>query len=131
MSMPIRDRAWRRARLAAARLYFVCEARPAGADPEGLLEAALEGGVDILQLRDSSLADEALVEPAPAVGPLSTTVTDRPARASSRATEQPTTPAPMTTVSVTSGTASPAGPAACAGRGPGPAPTSPQRRQRG
>jgi thiamine-phosphate pyrophosphorylase len=44
----------RRARLAAARLYLVCDAQP-----DQLLEAALRGGVDIVQLRckDAAAAD--------------------------------------------------------------------------
>jgi thiamine-phosphate pyrophosphorylase len=45
----------RRERLRTARLYFCCEARPRGEDPELLLRAALRGGVDIVQLRDKSL----------------------------------------------------------------------------
>jgi thiamine-phosphate pyrophosphorylase len=45
----------RRERLRTARLYFVCEARPGGEDPEPLLHAALTGGVDIVQLREKSL----------------------------------------------------------------------------
>jgi thiamine-phosphate pyrophosphorylase len=45
----------RRERLRTARLYFVCEARPHGEDPEPLLRAALGGGVDIVQLREKSL----------------------------------------------------------------------------
>jgi thiamine-phosphate pyrophosphorylase len=45
----------RRERLRTARLYFCCEARPRGADPEPLLSAALRGGVDIIQLREKSL----------------------------------------------------------------------------
>ena len=45
----------RRERLRTARLYFCCEARPHGADPEPLLSAALRGGVDIVQLREKSL----------------------------------------------------------------------------
>jgi prolyl-tRNA editing enzyme YbaK/EbsC (Cys-tRNA(Pro) deacylase) len=44
-------------------------------------------------------ADEALVDPAPAAGPLSTQMTDRPPRASSSATDAPMMPAPMTTAS--------------------------------
>lgn len=43
--------ALRRERLRNARLYFICDARPAGQDPEPLLRAALDGGVDIIQLR--------------------------------------------------------------------------------
>jgi len=46
----------RRERLRTARLYFCCEARPHGVDPEPLLTAALRGGVDIVQLREKSLA---------------------------------------------------------------------------
>ena len=42
----------RRERLRTARLYFVCDAAPHGKDPEPLLRAALDGGVDIVQLRE-------------------------------------------------------------------------------
>lgn len=45
----------RRERLRTARLYFCCEARPRGEDPEPLLRAALNGGVDIVQLREKEL----------------------------------------------------------------------------
>jgi thiamine-phosphate pyrophosphorylase len=45
----------RRERLRTARLYFVCDARPGGEDPEALLRAALSGGVDIVQLREKEL----------------------------------------------------------------------------
>jgi thiamine-phosphate pyrophosphorylase len=45
----------RRERLRTARLYFVCDARPGGEDPEALLRAALNGGVDIVQLREKEL----------------------------------------------------------------------------
>jgi thiamine-phosphate pyrophosphorylase len=45
----------RRERLRTARLYFVCDARPAGEDLEGLLRAALSGGADIVQLREKEL----------------------------------------------------------------------------
>jgi thiamine-phosphate pyrophosphorylase len=45
----------RRERLRTARLYFCCEARPRGEDPEPLLRAALNGGVDIVQLREKGL----------------------------------------------------------------------------
>ena len=45
----------RRERLRTARLYFVCDARPGGGDPEPLLRAALSGGVDIVQLREKQL----------------------------------------------------------------------------
>jgi thiamine-phosphate pyrophosphorylase len=49
----------RRERLRTARLYFVCEAQPGG-DPEALLRAALDGGVDIVQLREKELGREAI-----------------------------------------------------------------------
>lgn len=51
----------RRERLARARLYLVLEARPHGQDPLPLLGAALRGGVDVVQLRDKELGDEALI----------------------------------------------------------------------
>ncbi len=48
----------RRERLRTARLYFVCEALPRGEEPEALLQAALNGGVDIVQLREKELGRE-------------------------------------------------------------------------
>jgi thiamine-phosphate pyrophosphorylase len=51
----------RRERLTRSRLYLVLEARPHGEDPRPLLDAALRGGVDVVQLRDKDLGDEALV----------------------------------------------------------------------
>jgi thiamine-phosphate pyrophosphorylase len=51
----------RHERLTCSRLYLVLEARPHGADPRPLLDTALRGGVDIVQLRDKELDDEALV----------------------------------------------------------------------
>jgi thiamine-phosphate pyrophosphorylase len=42
----------RRQRLDWARLYFVCDARPADEDPERLLAAALSGGTGMVELRD-------------------------------------------------------------------------------
>jgi thiamine-phosphate pyrophosphorylase len=48
----------RKERLRTARLYFVCNARPGGEDPEALLRAALSGGVDIVQLREKELGRE-------------------------------------------------------------------------
>jgi thiamine-phosphate pyrophosphorylase len=50
-----------RRRLARSRLYLVLEARPRGEDPRPLLDAALRGGVDVVQLRDKELPDEELV----------------------------------------------------------------------
>jgi thiamine-phosphate pyrophosphorylase len=55
------DDAARRARLARSRLYLVLEARPHGEDPRALLDAALRGGVDVVQLRDKEVGDEALL----------------------------------------------------------------------
>jgi thiamine-phosphate pyrophosphorylase len=51
----------RRERLARSRLYLVLEGRPYGEDPRRLLDAALRGGVDVVQLRDKELDGEALV----------------------------------------------------------------------
>jgi thiamine-phosphate pyrophosphorylase len=45
-----------RERIGSARLYLVCDARP-----RAFLDAALRGGVDVLQLRDKRLGDDALV----------------------------------------------------------------------
>ena len=49
----------RRARLERARLYLVCDARPAD-----FLRAALAGGVDVLQLRDKAVDDAAILRAA-------------------------------------------------------------------
>ena len=48
-------------RLAAARLYFVCESRPPRRDVRELLGAALRGGADLIQLRDKAAADAAVI----------------------------------------------------------------------
>jgi thiamine-phosphate pyrophosphorylase len=50
----------RRERLRTARLYFVCDAKPHGEDPELLLRAALTGGVDIVELREKELDRRAI-----------------------------------------------------------------------
>lgn len=50
----------RRERLRTARLYLCCGARPGGEDPERLLRAALNGGVDIVQLREKQLGRAAI-----------------------------------------------------------------------
>jgi thiamine-phosphate pyrophosphorylase len=56
------DRDQRLRALEAARLYFVCEGLPAGRDPGPLLDAALRGGADIVQLREKSpRRDEELI----------------------------------------------------------------------
>jgi thiamine-phosphate pyrophosphorylase len=48
-----------RERIGSARLYLVCDARP-----RAFLDAALRGGVDVIQLRDKALGDEALIDAA-------------------------------------------------------------------
>jgi len=53
-----------RSRLTNAALYLVLEARPHGEAPDGLLDAALRGGVDVVQLRDKELPDAELVRAA-------------------------------------------------------------------
>ena len=50
----------RRARLASARLYLVSGSFPDGSELPDLLRGASAGGVDIVQLRDKHLSDEAL-----------------------------------------------------------------------
>jgi thiamine-phosphate pyrophosphorylase len=54
----------RRARLTRSRLYLILEARPNGNDPSALLDAALRGGVDVVQLREKELPDDDLVRAA-------------------------------------------------------------------
>jgi thiamine-phosphate pyrophosphorylase len=51
----------RRTRLAAARLYLVCDAKPDGSELPDLLRAAVAGGVDIVQLREKLLPDDELL----------------------------------------------------------------------
>ncbi len=60
LARPEADGPLRRERLRTARLYFVCDAMPGGAQPEPLLRAALDGGVDIVQLREKRLERPAL-----------------------------------------------------------------------
>jgi thiamine-phosphate pyrophosphorylase len=50
----------RRERLRTARLYFVCDALPGEGGPEPLLHAALNGGADIVQLREKQLGRQAI-----------------------------------------------------------------------
>lgn len=50
----------RRAQLAAARLYLICDASPGGRPLREVLRAAIAGGVDIVQLRDKQLDDRPL-----------------------------------------------------------------------
>jgi thiamine-phosphate pyrophosphorylase len=54
----------RRARLAAARLYLVCDCMPGERDLTDFLGAAIAGGVDVVQLREKNLEDEFLAEAA-------------------------------------------------------------------
>lgn len=49
----------RRERLREAHLYFVCDAHAAGGDASEIVEAALRGGADIVQLREKSGDEEA------------------------------------------------------------------------
>jgi len=60
----------RRARLAAARLYLVCDSRPGGRELTEVLSAAIAGGVDVVQLRDKHLHESELAEVARAARPL-------------------------------------------------------------
>lgn len=53
-----------RERLETARLYLVCDARPGGKPLAPVLDAALHGGVDIVQLRDKALDEEGLARAA-------------------------------------------------------------------
>jgi thiamine-phosphate pyrophosphorylase len=55
---PLSDR---RARLAQARLYFVCDGRPGGRALRDVLPGALAGGVDVFQLRDKHAGDRELL----------------------------------------------------------------------
>ena len=50
-----------RDRIASRRLYLVAGARGGGAALEAFLDAALRGGVDVVQLRDKTLDDDGLV----------------------------------------------------------------------
>lgn len=50
----------RRARLAAARLYLVCDSAPGGRELLYVLREAIAGGVEIVQLRDKSSSDDEL-----------------------------------------------------------------------
>jgi thiamine-phosphate pyrophosphorylase len=54
----------RHSRLGAARLFFVCDGRPRGADPAPLLESALAGGVGMVELRDKEVDDAVTLDAA-------------------------------------------------------------------
>ncbi len=75
----------RHARLSKARLYLVCDARPGGRALPDVLEGALAGGVEVVQLRDKHLSDETLTEAAREAGAICAArgalliVNDRPA----------------------------------------------------
>jgi thiamine-phosphate pyrophosphorylase len=51
----------RRTRLAAARLYLVCDRRPGGRPLRDVLARALAGGIDVFQLRDKDATDGELL----------------------------------------------------------------------
>lgn len=67
-AMPVSDRgapasnsgARRRTQLHHARLYLVCDAHPGGRELSEVLHAAIEGGVEVVQLRDKQLGDDEL-----------------------------------------------------------------------
>ena len=54
-------RAARLARLATARLYLILDAAPGGRDPLPIVQAALHGGVDIVQLREKHAPEADIV----------------------------------------------------------------------
>ena len=69
--MPTRDLgAERRARLATARLYLVCDPSPGGRELPDLIREAVAGGVDIVQLREKLLPDDELLAVAHAASAL-------------------------------------------------------------
>lgn len=53
--------AHRREALTRSRLYFVCESAVRGRPADPIVEAALEGGADIVQLRDKDADDDAVL----------------------------------------------------------------------
>jgi thiamine-phosphate pyrophosphorylase len=58
---PVDLGAERRERLAAARLYLVCDSAPGGRSLPDVLHPAIAGGVQVVQLRDKQLPDDELV----------------------------------------------------------------------
>jgi len=52
--------ALRRERLAAARLYLICDSQPGGRELPDVVRGAVAGGVDVVQLREKRLADDEL-----------------------------------------------------------------------
>jgi thiamine-phosphate pyrophosphorylase len=59
-----------RERLADARLYLIVDAQPHGRPAPELVEPALDGGVDVVQLRDKEADDERIVDAARSLRPL-------------------------------------------------------------
>jgi thiamine-phosphate pyrophosphorylase len=57
-SLAERRRVW----LARSRLYLICDARPGGLEPEEVLRPALQGGVDVVQIRDKGADERDVVE---------------------------------------------------------------------
>jgi thiamine-phosphate pyrophosphorylase len=57
----VHDLSDRRTRLHAAVLYLVCDLRPGGRALEDVLEPALAGGVDVVQLRDKQASRDELL----------------------------------------------------------------------
>lgn len=70
----MRTAAERRERLEAARLYFICDARPGGRALADVLGPALAGGVDVFQLRDKTAPDADLLRAAAIARELCTAV---------------------------------------------------------
>jgi thiamine-phosphate pyrophosphorylase len=64
MSMAMSPLERRRARLAGARLYLICDATPGGRPLEDVLAPALRGGVDVFQLRCKDATDAEILEAA-------------------------------------------------------------------
>lgn len=50
----------RRAKLQSAQLYLVCDSKPGDRELSEVLHAAIDGGVDVVQLRDKLLPDDEL-----------------------------------------------------------------------
>lgn len=57
-----RDGAWRRARLADARLYLCCDQTAGGGDLAGFLDRVLGAGVDVLQFRNKRALEDDIFE---------------------------------------------------------------------
>jgi thiamine-phosphate pyrophosphorylase len=87
------DGSKRRARLAGAHLYLICDSRPGGRELPDVLRAAIAGGVDVVQLRDKHSSDQELTRTARAAGTLCRQlgalliVNDRPAVARAAAAD--------------------------------------------